>query len=96
MSSIVAHSTFLEFGWQTYSALVKDGICVLESRNTSDMPMGIVKVCVAGMAQALVPENALSLYTQFLEAMFLENSVDSSDKERGILGRTKGCRSHGK
>jgi hypothetical protein len=72
--------------------LIKDGISVLEGGDTSDVPMSIIKVSIAGVAQALMPENAFGADAQFVKTIFLRDSMDGGNNEGRIIGMSDGGR----
>jgi hypothetical protein len=76
---IVTSGLFSEFGSEADGALIKDGVMVLELRNTINVMVGVVQVFIAGVAETLVPEESFGTGS---EAMGNESRV-----QRGQEGK---------
>jgi len=64
--SVVSWGAFLEFGLNANGTSVEDGIGVAELGNTVGILVGIIKMLVTNMIQALMPEKAFSRYMELL------------------------------
>jgi hypothetical protein len=53
---VVSASALVELFGKTSRTMFKNAVGLLKTRNTFDMLVGIIKVCVAAMVQTLVPE----------------------------------------
>jgi hypothetical protein len=59
--------SLLHLGSDAGRALVKDGIMVLESRDTGDVLVSVIQIVIATMAKALMPEEAISTNREPME-----------------------------